>query len=86
MLLLSLFFFLLPFFFNPLSGVSFGGLKLFAEAAYVGVFSYLVLQFACFGGSLCGLVVFSVSAFLSFRVFSGLAFLVLAFLVLLGFR
>ena len=84
--LLSLFFFLLPFFFNPLSGFSFSGLKLFAEAANVGVFSYLVLQFACFGGLLCGLVVFSVPAFLSFLVFSGLAFLVLAFLVLPGFR
>ena len=70
----ALFFFQFSLFFDPLRGFPFGSLKLLTEAADVGVFGYLVLQFACFGGLLCGLAVFSVPAFLS-----------LTFLLLLGF-
>jgi len=74
----------LSFFFRPLSSRLFGSLKLFAETANIGVFGYLVLQLAFFGGSLLGGALFTLPAFLNLLVFSVLAFLVLAFLFLPG--
>ena len=75
----------LSFFFRPLSSRLFSSLKLLAEATNIGVFGYLVLQLACFGGSLLGGALFTLSAFLNLLVFSVLAFLILAFLLLLSF-
>jgi hypothetical protein len=49
----------LSFFFRPLSSRLFSSLKLLAEAANIGVFGYLVLQLACFGGSLLGGALFT---------------------------
>ena len=80
-----LFFFQFSLFFSPLRGFLFGSFKLLTEAPNVGVFSYLVSQFAVLGSPLLGGALFTLPAFLNLLVFSGLAFLVLAFLLLLGF-
>ena len=82
---LPLFFFFLSLFFSPLRGFLFGSFKLLTEAPNVGVFSYLVSQFAVLGSPLLGGALFTFPAFLNLLVFSALAFLVLAFLLLLGF-
>ena len=79
------FFFFLSFLFSPFSGFLFGSLKLLTEAPNVGVFSHFVSQFAVLGSPLLGGALFTFPAFLNLLVFSGLAFLVLAFLLLLGF-